>query len=179
VETQYGPHTQHISRHPNQREILIWGFPAPALFCDFNPMNANCRHRNALEKNFGAYLCLLAVILLWAPAWAAAFQAAQMACCTTGMCPLHGHVPKRSSGDESGRKHTQTSECSHRQCQAAMDCNAACCHPSDPTVTSALVFVLPAAQQITAPLLSGRGAVAKLPRAGSLRYRPPSPPPRS
>ena len=158
---------------------MIWGFRVRALFCDCNPMKANRRHCNAPGKNFGTCLCLLAVVLLWAPAWVAALQASKMACCTAGMCPLDGHVPKKSSGEEDGRRHTQTIDCSQHQRQAAMDCNAACCHTADPTVTGAVVFVLPAVMRITVPLFSGKAALSALPRADSLIYSPPSPPPRS
>ena len=168
----------HLRRFESPKNT-DWGFRAPALFCDCKPMKANRHHCDAARKHFGAYFCLLAVVLLWAPAWVAAFQASQMACCTAGMCPLDGHVPKRSLGDASGRRHTQGPDCSHHQRQAAMDCNAACCHPPDPTVTAAVVFVLPAAARITVPLFAGKTALSTLPRAESLIYSPPSPPPRS
>ena len=172
---------KHRSAPPdsNHRKNLDLGFRAGALFCNYNPMKVNRRHCNAPGKDFGAYLCLLAIVLLWAPAWVAAFQAPQMACCTAGMCPLDGHVPKRSSGDESGRRSTQTTDCSQHQRQAAMDCNAACCRPPDRTVAAAVVFVLPAAARIAVPLFSGKAALARLPRADFLIYSPPSPPPRS
>lgn len=158
---------------------MIWGFRARALFCGFNPMKANRRYSNALAKKFGACVCLLAVVLLWTPGWIAAFQASQMACCTAGMCPLHGLAPKRSSGEESGRMHTQATECGHHQRQAAMDCKAACYHPSDRTVASAVMFVLPGPVQLTVPLFSGKADLSALLRVQSLICVPPSPPPRS
>ena len=50
-----------------------------------------------------ACVCLLAVLLLWTPLWAAAWQTHNMSCCTDGMCPLHGHahpaVPKPQAAE--------------------------------------------------------------------------------
>jgi len=124
-------------------------------------------------------VCLLAVFLLWAPAWAAAFQAERMACCSAGMCPLHGRAPKKSSHDSDAQKQGQLATCEHHGRKSAMDCSMACCHPSDPTVTSAVIFVLPSPLQISSPLLSGRAEVAIALRAPSFVYDPASPPPRS
>jgi len=124
-------------------------------------------------------VCLLAVFLLWAPAWAAAFQASEMACCTAGMCPLHGHTPKKSSHDPDTQKQGRPATCEHHGQKSAMDCSMACCHPADPAVTSAAIFVLPDSPQISSPLLVGRTEVLVATHAPSFVYDPASPPPRS
>jgi len=123
-------------------------------------------------------VCLIAVLLLWAPAWASAFQAERMACCSGGMCPLHGHAPKKSSHDSDEQKEGQPATCEHHGHKSAMDCSMACCHPETPAVAGAIVFVLPISTDLSADLV----AIAALPLAHlfahSLSFKPASPPPR-
>jgi len=83
------------------------------------------------------------------------------------MCPLRGHAPKKSSHDTDGQKQAQPATC------------MACCHPSDPTVTSTAIFVLPGPMQIYSPFLSGTAERRIESRAESFVYDPASPPPRS
>jgi hypothetical protein len=134
---------------------------------------------NALGRKLGAYVCLVAVMLVWAPAWASALQAAGMACCDGAMCPLHGHSPKKSSGDTNSAKDAPMAGCEHHGRKAAMDCTAACCHPVDPAVTGAIVFVLPSPSMVFAPLLVGSPTPTLFSSANSFVFDPASPPPRS
>src|SRR5437879_5192107 len=83
----------------------------------------------------GGCVCLVAVMLLWAPGWGAALQAAGLGCCDGAMCPLHGHGPKKSSSDTNSAKDTPMAGCEHHVRPAAMDCTVVCCHPKDPAVT--------------------------------------------
>jgi len=122
---------------------------------------------------------LVAVMLLWAPAWASALQAAGMGCCDGPMCPLHGHAPKKSSGDAGAAKDGQPAICAHHGRKAAMDCSMACCHPKDPVVTGVVVFVLPNAAAISAPLFIGPPMLTLSSSASSIVFDPASPPPRN
>jgi hypothetical protein len=124
-------------------------------------------------------VCLVAVMLLWAPAWVAALQAAGMGCCDGAMCPLHGHAPKKSSGDTGTAKEAQPAMCEHQGRKAAMDCSMACCHPKEPVVTGAVVFVLPGAVVISAPLFVGPPPAIFSASASSSVFDPASPPPRT
>ena len=130
-------------------------------------------------RRLGAYVCLVAVILLWTPAWASALQAAGMACCDGAMCPLHGHAPKKTSGDAQHAKDAPMAGCEHHGRKAAMDCSMACCHPTDPVVTGAVVFVVPAAVTFSAPNTGGPPAPGFAFSAGSLDIDLASPPPRN
>jgi len=134
---------------------------------------------NAPGRRLAACVCLVAVILLWAPAWASALQAAGMACCDGAMCPLHGHAPKKSSGDTNTAKDAPMAGCEHHGQKAAMACSMACCHPTDPVVTGAVVFVVPAAVTFSAPRTGGPPAPVFAHSAGSLDIDPGSPPPRN
>jgi len=122
---------------------------------------------------------LVALILLWAPAWASALQAAGMACCDGAMCPLHGHAPKKSSGNTNPAKDAPMAGCEHHARKAAMACSMACCHPTDPVVTGAVIFVVPATVAFSAPRTGGPPAPGFALSAGSSDIDPASPPPRN
>jgi hypothetical protein len=143
-------------------------------------MMKRMRHdSNAPGRRLGACVCLVALMLLWAPAWALALQAAGMACCDGAMCPLHGHAPKKSSGDTNSAKDAPMAGCEHHARKAAMDCSVACCHPKDPVVTGAIVFVLPSAAALSTPHLISPQAPTLLSLACSFVFDLASPPPRT
>jgi hypothetical protein len=134
---------------------------------------------NAPGRRLGACVCLVAVMLLWAPAWGAVLQAAGVGCCDGAMCPLHGHAPKRSSGDTNSAKDMPMAGCDHHARTTAMDCTVACCHPKDPAVTGAVVFVLPTLVTISVPLFGGPPPLGSSASMNSLVFDPASPPPRT
>jgi hypothetical protein len=134
---------------------------------------------NAPGRRLGACVCLAVVMLLWAPAWAAALQAAGMACCDGAMCPLHGHAPKKSSDDANVAKNAPMAGCEHHGRNAAMDCSVACCHPKDPAVTGAGVFMVPGAATISEPLPSGPATPVLSSSVSSFVLDLASPPPRA
>jgi hypothetical protein len=134
---------------------------------------------NAPGRKLGACVCLVAVMLLWAPAWASALQASGMGCCDGAMCPLHGHAPKKSSGDTNSAKDAPMAGCEHHARPAAMVCSLACCHPSDPAVTGAIVFVLPSIPMVHAPLLTRDSGPQIISAVSSPVFDPAFPPPRT
>src|SRR3981189_512841 len=66
------------------------------VILEIRKMKRMTHDSNALGRRLRACVCLMAVMLLWAPAWGAALQAAGVGCCDGAMCPLHGHAPKKS-----------------------------------------------------------------------------------
>jgi hypothetical protein len=134
---------------------------------------------NAPGRRLGACACLVAVMLLWAPTWASALQAAGMACCDGAMCPLHGHAPKKSSGNGQPEKAAPMTGCEHHGRKAAMDCTMACCHPADPVVAGAVAFVLPSPVALSAPLILGPPSRPLAVSANSFVFDPAFPPPRT
>jgi hypothetical protein len=134
---------------------------------------------NARGRRLGAFVCLVALMLLWAPAWASMLQAAGMGCCDGSMCPLHGHAPKKSSSDGNSAKDMPMTDCEHHGRKTAMDCSMACCHPADPVVTGAIVFVLPGPVGISPTLFIGPPTPTLTLTAGSFVFDPASPPPRT
>ncbi|HXJ11945.1 MAG TPA: hypothetical protein VNH19_06710 [Candidatus Limnocylindrales bacterium] len=142
-------------------------------------MNRMRHDSNAQGRKLWACVCLVAVMLLWAPTWGAALQAAGVGCCDGAMCPLHGHAPKKSSSDTNSPKEVPMAGCDHHARPAAMVCSVACCHPKDPAVTGAIVFVLPSPMALSAPLLIGPPAPIPSSSANSFVFDPASPPPRT
>src|SRR5579859_268162 len=134
---------------------------------------------NAPGRRLGACVCLVAVMLLWSPLWASALQAAGMGCCDGAMCPLHGHGPKKSSSDANSAMDMPMAGCDHHARKVAMDCTVACCHPKDPAVTGAIVFVLPIPMALSAPLLIAPPTPIPFSSASSVVFDPASPPPRT
>jgi len=94
---------------------------AGGVFLGFGKMKRMRHDSNAPGRRLGACVCLVALMLLWAPAWASALQAAGIGCCDGAMCPLHGHAPKKSSSDAGAAKDAQPPVCEHHG-KAAMDC---------------------------------------------------------
>jgi hypothetical protein len=152
---------------------------AGGVFLGFGKMKRMRHDSNAPGRRLAACVCLVAVMLLWAPAWASALQAAGVGCCDGAMCPLHGHAPKKSSGDTNSAKDAPMAGCEHHARKAAMDCSVACCHPKDPVVTGAIVFVLPSAAALSTPHLISPQAPTLLSLACSFVFDLASPPPRT
>jgi len=69
--------------------------------------------------------------------------------------------------------------CDHHARTTAMDCTVGCCHPKDPAVTGAIVFVLPVTVTISGPLFIGPPTSGHLYSASSFVLDPISPPPRT
>jgi hypothetical protein len=87
-------------------------------------------------RKMGAWVCLVAALLLWSPLWAAAIQAAGMSCCEGGMCPAHHHQPRQADSQETPMtcEHNGASQCSMSHSQS-----------EGKTFVAAMVFILPAA----------------------------------
>ncbi len=152
---------------------------ASGVFFGFGKMKRRRHDSNAPGRRLGACVCLVAVMLLWAPVWASALQAAGMGCCDGSMCPLHGRAPKKSSGDSNPAKDASMAGCEHHGRKAAMDCSMACCHPKDPVVTGAVVFVVPNIVEISSLLLIGSQSPTLIDSASSIVFDLASPPPRT
>lgn len=161
---------------PDAKTLLRTLFPA--VFLGSARMKPLRPRSNALGNRWRACVCLLALFLLWTPAWAAAYQAHSMACCADGMCPAHGRTPKNPHGTDS-QDNPQPGTCEHHGSKAAMDCTMACCHPEAPALAGAVVFLLPAASALAAPLLVVEAAPHQSVLADSFPLDPDFPPPRS
>jgi hypothetical protein len=134
-------------------------------------------------RKVGAWVCLLAVALLWSPLWAAAWHTHGMDCCSDGFCPMHGHPKTDRAGSSEEppseqpveRDHLSSTQ-NHRQ---KVDCAVSCCHESGANLMAAMIFVLPAPTTISQPA-QAIVKIAKLaPASFAQASEPLSPPPRT
>lgn len=126
------------------------------------------RHQSARQK-LGAYLCLLAAVLFYAPLGAFAYDAISMSCCEGDHCPLHHHHQQKQQ--------THETDCGHESDEMAA-CSMSCCHTPEKLTLAALAFVLPR-PGIAAEELIVTGAL-ETPRSNEIRssHEPTLPPPR-
>ncbi len=131
------------------------------------------------ERAFGAWVCLVAVVLLWAPVWAAAWQADGMACCYGNMCATHGHSkPYRHPSKQAPSQRTPMN-CEHHGGSALPDCSMSCSHEASPPFATAVIFVLPEPSVLSQPD-QGIAMPPKLVTTEFVQsFEPPSPPPRA
>jgi len=131
----------------------------------------NSRPQNRLRSLF-AMLCLVAVVLLYAPLGGAAWSLYSAACCTTQQCPIKGHHAQHSSASP---KHAM--DCGHDK-PAMASCSMSCCqHPDRPAFTP-VIFVLPI--PLTVSATTNLEALAPAPDSRKIfsSIKPLSPPPR-
>jgi hypothetical protein len=131
-------------------------------------------------KVMGAWVCLIAALLLWSPMWAAAWQANRMECCDGAQCPIHGHqFNKHKSVMPSGETQGESSmECHHTGASELMQCSVSCCHDHQQVFSASVVFVLtlPANIQSQMRSLPGPGISDRSAKISS--FEPLSPPPK-
>ena len=127
------------------------------------------------RRVFRALVCLVAVILLWAPMGAAAWQTNGMACCKGNMCMAHKH----SKSKRSEPQQSTLLECAHHSESEATKCSMSCCHETDPTLIGAVVFLLPTPGMISQsfPVTAALPNFAAKEFLGS--FEPIAPPPRT
>jgi hypothetical protein len=128
--------------------------------------------RQNRRRSLSASICLLVVVLLYAPLAGAAWTAYQSACCTTGQCPIAAHHHQKVPAVPANHM-----DCGH-DLPGMMACVMSCCHDSDRSLLSAVAFVLPAPMAVeTLTTVSAPIEFAKpfdFPRS----LEPVSPPPR-
>jgi len=144
-------------------------------------MRHSLHHPIAPGRRLRAWVCLLAILLLWSPLWAAAWQSHDMACCTGGICPLHGHAHPAAPKPQATAPAESPSDCDHHSSNQSgiMNCSLSCCQESSPSLTAGIIFVLPAPTMISYRILA-TDAPQQISAAGLVpSFEPPSPPPRT
>ena|SRR5260221_219710 len=124
-------------------------------------------------------ICLLALLLTYAPIASATFMAVSGACCTGDQCPIHGnHHPAKES--PSPKNESAPMDCSHEQHSAnkMRSCSMSCCQNVESIAVHAHIFVLS-----PLPIESAFAPIAPAPIFAaftniSLRSAPLAPPPK-
>jgi len=122
------------------------------------------------QRSISASMCLLVVVLLYAPLAGAAWSSSRSACCTSGQCPVPAHHHQKTPANHM--------DCGHEM-SGMMACSMSCCHDSDRWLVTSIAFVLPASVAVdVAAAINSPMELAKasdFPRS----IEPLSPPPRS
>jgi len=143
------------------------------------PMKRSLQVPIAPGRKIGAWVCLLALALLWTPLWAAAWQAHGMECCEGGMCAAHGHTKSNRTQPQQSGPSKAPMNCEHHGAGGISSCSISCCHESNSSFAVATIFVLPVPTTISQPA-QGMAAFSYFARSESLlKFEPLSPPPRS
>jgi hypothetical protein len=128
--------------------------------------------RQSRRRSIAASICLLMVVLLYAPLAGAAWSSYQSACCMSGQCKIPAHHHHK----------TPTAPANHMDCEhdmaGVMACAISCCHDSDRSLVTPIAFVLPTAVA-AAPSAAVTSPVELAKTVDSPRsIEPMSPPPR-
>jgi hypothetical protein len=94
--------------------------------------------RQHRRRSISASICLLMVVLLYAPLAGAAWSSYQSACCTSGQCKIPAHHHQKTPAAPANHM-----DCGHEM-REMMDCAMSCCHDSERSLFTAIAFVLPA-----------------------------------
>lgn len=95
---------------------------------------------------------MLMVVLLYAPLAGAAWSSHQMACCTSGQCPIPAHHHQKAPAAPANHM-----DCGHDM-PGMTACSMSCCHDADRSLIASIAFVLPssmadaAAVEIKSPI---------------------------
>ena len=119
-----------------------------------------------------ASLCLLAVVLLYAPFAVAAWPARSMACCTEDHCPIPEHHHRKAPAAPSTAE-----DCGHNM-SGLTACTMSCCHPNDHPLVVSIAFLLPSLASVPVPIAVTRSPAWRNQLEFSSSAEPPSPPPR-
>lgn len=119
-----------------------------------------------------ACLCLLAIVLLYAPLAGAAWVGHAMACCTADHCNIPEHHHRKAPAHPASDM-----DCGHDM-SGMTACSMSCCQDPDKPAVTAVAFVLPSLTFASAPMLVARAVEAarsiEIPRT----IQPLAPPPR-
>jgi hypothetical protein len=130
----------------------------------------SARHKR--RRSISASICLLVVILLYAPLAGAAWTTYQSACCTTGQCPIAGHHHQKAPVAPANHM-----DCGHDM-PGMIACAMSCCHDTDRSLLISVAFVLP--PPMAATTVTAITSPIELTRAFDFprSLEPVSPPPR-
>jgi hypothetical protein len=124
------------------------------------------------RRKFSASICLLVVVLLYAPLAGAAWSSIQSACCMSGQCSIASHHHHKAPST-----HENHMDCGHDM-SGMIACSMDCCHDSESSLIAAIAFVLPQAVTVAAPEAVKSLIVSAKPHDFPRSLEPLSPPPR-
>jgi hypothetical protein len=138
------------AKKPGHRRIVDWyrssefchglqTMACHAIVSDDRYQNADHMQiaRQNLRRSISASICLLMVVLLYAPLAGAAWSSYVSACCMSGQCPIAAHHHQKIPSAPANHM-----DCGHDML-GMMACAISCCHDSDRSLVTSIAFVLP------------------------------------
>jgi len=124
-------------------------------------------------RSLAGYVCLLAVLLIYAPQAMLAWWTGTGACCTSDYCPIHmHHAPSNAATEAQDGMHCE------RSAPGLAACTMSCCHDTETALLTPVVFVLYPTISLQ-PLAQAEPVQERPAEQGILQSsKPPSPPPR-
>ncbi|MGB2632572.1 MAG: hypothetical protein WAM58_01430 [Candidatus Acidiferrum sp.] len=127
-------------------------------------------------RKMGAWVCLIAAVLLWSPLWAVAWQSAQMSCCSGGICLAADHAKQHQLSAAGASEKPVT--CEHQGGIEMSQCAMSCCQTESHVFVASLVFVLPVAPVLARSPYFVTPVTASVQRQVLPSLAPPDRPPR-
>lgn len=154
----------------------MWKVASGSGILESRVMTRSLHVASATQRIVGAWVCLIAVLLLWTPMWASAWMAQGTACCAGNMCAAHGHGKMNSPAKSDATKNGI--ECEHSP-SAGMACSLSSCHEDGASLVSSGVYLLPERVRISSP--AETVSLAARVKHDEVRqvFAPPSPPPKN
>jgi hypothetical protein len=143
-------------------------------------MNLSIKRERSLTQQVAACMCLLALLLSYAPMAMATLMAITHACCSGDACPIHGnHHPARNNPAESREK--APTDCGHQgqDMSNLSACSMSCCHEAEQNTLHAHIFLLTPLSAATALAPLSAALRASADSSVSLTLAPLAPPPKS
>jgi hypothetical protein len=125
-----------------------------------------------LRRKIVAAICLLTVLLLYAPLGGAAWTSYQNSCCTSGQCKIPAHHHHKTPAAPADHM-----DCGHDM-PGMMACAMNCCQDSERSFASPVAFVIPASTQTVTAAPVQSSIEFSEPREFPQPNEPLSPPPR-
>jgi hypothetical protein len=149
------------------------------VVCELQHMGTSRHFPIAPGRVLEAWVCLVAVVLLWAPMWAAAWRANGMACCCSGLPQAREQSKTNHPRPQQATPVEAPIGCQHQGGSEITGCSMSCCHESSPCITTSVIFVLPERATICQPSQAMAAFANFAPTEFVLSFEPPYPPPRT
>jgi hypothetical protein len=138
---------------------------------------------NSKNRRMAACICLMALLLVYAPMASATLLAVTGACCTGDQCPIHGNRHPAQSG--SAQKHEDAPmDCGHENRDGdgtgKIDaCSMSCCHTAEQSAVNVHFFLLtPVSHSMSLAKLSTAQIAPAAPVISPI-FAPQAPPPKT
>jgi hypothetical protein len=142
-------------------------------------MNSETTETHSRLRRIGAWISLLALLLVYAPMASATLMVVTSACCTGDQCPIHGR--HQHAENTSGQANESAMDCDHgaHHTSKMNSCSMSCCHTTEQAAVHAHIFLLTSISLHTALLPLSSASIESYTKNISPLFAPLAPPPKS